>query len=58
LLLVGAEPRSKGKRCPRRRGNLYRRGVHINPRDFKKAAPYLGVLLLAAIVFIVVRSLL
>jgi hypothetical protein len=30
----------------------------MNPRDFKKAAPYLGVLLLAAIVFIIVRSLL
>jgi hypothetical protein len=30
----------------------------VNPRDFRKAAPYLGVILLAAIVFIVVRSLL
>jgi hypothetical protein len=27
----------------------------MNPRDFRKAAPYLGVLLLAAVVFIVVR---
>jgi hypothetical protein len=26
----------------------------MNPRDFRKAAPYLGVLLLAALVFIVV----
>jgi hypothetical protein len=30
----------------------------MNPRDFRKAAPHLGVLLLAAIVFIVVRFLL
>jgi hypothetical protein len=30
----------------------------MNSRDFKKAAPYLGVLLLAAVVFAVVRSLL
>jgi hypothetical protein len=30
----------------------------MNPRDFRKAAPYLGGLLLAAIVFIVVRYLL
>ena len=27
----------------------------MNPRGFRKAAPYLGVLLLAAVVFIVVR---
>jgi hypothetical protein len=33
-------------------------GVNMNPRDFKKAAPFLGALLLAAVVFIVVRSLL
>jgi hypothetical protein len=30
----------------------------MNPRDFRKAAPYLGALLFAAIVFIVVRYLL
>jgi hypothetical protein len=30
----------------------------MNPRDFRKAAPFLGALVLAAVVFIVVRSLL
>jgi hypothetical protein len=30
----------------------------MKPRDLKKAAPYLGALLLVAIVFYVVRSLL
>jgi hypothetical protein len=30
----------------------------MNPRDFKKAAPYLGAILLAAVGFTVVRSLL
>jgi hypothetical protein len=45
-------------RCPRRRGDLCGSGVNMNLRDFRKAAPYLGVLLLAAVVFIVVRSLL
>jgi hypothetical protein len=30
----------------------------MNPRDFRKAAPYLRALLLAAVVFVVVRSLL
>lgn len=30
----------------------------MNPRDFIKVAHYLGVLLLAAVIFIVVRSLL
>jgi hypothetical protein len=30
----------------------------MNPRDFNKAAPYLGVLLLVAVVIIVVRLLL
>jgi hypothetical protein len=30
----------------------------MNPRDFRKVAPYLGALLLAAIVFNVVRYLL
>jgi hypothetical protein len=30
----------------------------MNPRDFRKAAPYLGTLLLAAVAFTVVRSLL
>jgi hypothetical protein len=29
----------------------------MNPRDFTKAAPFLGAILLAAIVFTVVRSL-
>jgi hypothetical protein len=32
--------------------------TNMNPRDFKKAAPYLGAILLAAVVFTVVRSLL
>ena len=48
-------------RPPLRSGNPSRRAVrpiNMNPRDFSKAAPYLGVLLLAAIVFTVVRSLL
>ena len=42
-------------------GNPSRRAVRptiMNPRDFRKAAPYLGALLLAAVVFTVVRSLL
>ena len=52
-LLTGSEPRSKGY-APRRRGNLYGSGTHMNPRDFRKAAPYLGAILLAALVFIVV----
>ena len=30
----------------------------MNPRDFKKVAPFLGALLLAAVVFTAVRSLL
>jgi hypothetical protein len=30
----------------------------MKPRDLQKAAPYFGVLLLAALVFLVVRSLL
>ena len=30
----------------------------MNPKDFIKVAPYLGVLLLAAVIFVVVRSLL
>ncbi len=30
----------------------------MNPKDFKKAAPYLGAILFAAVVFTVVRSLL
>ena len=34
------------------------RGADMNPKDFRKAAPFLGALLLAAVVFIVVRSLL
>jgi hypothetical protein len=32
--------------------------VKMNPKDLRKAAPILGALLLAAIIFIVVRSLL
>ena len=27
----------------------YGRGINMNPRDFKKAAPYLGVLLVVAV---------
>jgi hypothetical protein len=34
------------------------RPVNMNPRDLKKAVPYLGAILLAAVVFTVVRSLL
>jgi hypothetical protein len=37
---------------------MYGKVSTINPREFKKAAPFLGALLLAAAVFIVVRSLL
>ena len=44
-------------RHPRVRENLCGKDVKMKPKDFKKAAPYLGVLLLAAIVFILVRSL-
>jgi hypothetical protein len=40
------------------RGDLCGEGVEMNPRDFRKVAPYLGALLLAAMVFNVVRSLL
>ena len=45
-------------RCPRVREDLCRKDGKMKPRDLKKAAPYLGVLLLAVVVFIVVRSLL
>jgi hypothetical protein len=45
-------------RYPLVREELCGEGVKMNPRDFKKAAPFLGALLLAAVVFIVVRSLL
>jgi hypothetical protein len=34
------------------------RAATMNPRDFRKAAPFLGALVLAAVVFVVVRSLL
>jgi hypothetical protein len=34
------------------------RGVSMTPKDFRKAAPFLGALLLAAVVFTIVRSLL
>ena len=50
-----------GDRHHRRGGNPSHRAVRLtnmNPRDFRKAAPYLGALLLAAVVFAVVRSLL
>jgi hypothetical protein len=30
----------------------------MNPKDFRKAAPFLGALVLAAVIFVVVRSLL
>jgi hypothetical protein len=46
-----------GVRYPRVREDLCGEGVNMNPRDLKKAAPYLGALLLVAIVFYVVRSL-
>ncbi len=37
---------------------LHGRGINMNPRDFKKAAPYLGALFfLAVVVFTVVRLL-
>ena len=45
-------------RCPRVRTTLRGEDVKMKPRDLQKAAPYLGVLLLAVVVFIVVRSLL
>ncbi len=34
------------------------RAANMNPKDFRKAAPFLGALVLAAVVFVVVRSLL
>jgi hypothetical protein len=40
------------------REDLYGGGVNMNPRDFKQAALFVGAILLAAVVFIVVRSLL
>jgi hypothetical protein len=45
-------------RCSRRREGLYGSVVNMNPRDFRKAARYLGVLLLAVVGFIVERFLL
>ena len=45
-------------RCPRVRTTQRGEDVKMKPRDLQKAAPYLGVLLLVAVVFIVVRSLL
>ena len=45
-------------RCPRVRTNLRGEDGKMKPRDLRKAAPYLGALLLVAIVFYVVRSLL
>ena len=47
-----------GARCLRVREDLCGEDVKMKPTDLKKAAPYLGALLLAAVVFIVVRSLL
>jgi hypothetical protein len=47
-----------GVRYPRVRKDLWGKDGKMKPRDLKKEAPYLGVLLLVAIVFIVVRSLL
>ena len=49
---AGVEVRSVNKR------DYYGSNVNVNPRDFRKAAPYLGALLLTAIVFLMVRSLL
>jgi hypothetical protein len=46
------------RRDPRVREYLCGEDVKMKPRDFKKAAPYLGAILLVAIVFYVVRSLL
>lgn len=47
-----------GVRYPRVREDLCGKDGKMKPRDLKKAAPYLGALLLVAIVFYVVRSLL
>ena len=44
--------------CQRVRADLRGKDVKMKPRDLQKAAPYLGMLLLAALVFIVLRSLL
>jgi len=60
------EERREGRAGPDPRLHLCRgssrhrtvRPTSMNPRDFKKAAPYLGAILLAAVVFTVVRSLL
>lgn len=40
------------------RGDLYGRGVNMNPRDFKKAAPVLGVLLVVAVALYAITRLL
>jgi hypothetical protein len=48
----------KRERYPGVREDLHGEDVKMNPRDLKKAAPFLGALLLVAIVFYVVRSLL
>jgi hypothetical protein len=61
---VDEEKKGRARPEPRphlRIGNPSGRAVrptNMNPRDFRKAAPYLGALLLTAVVFIVVRSLL
>jgi hypothetical protein len=43
---------------PRAREDLCGKDGKMKPSDLKKAAPYLGALLLVAVVFYVVRSLL
>ena len=47
-----------GVRYPRVREDLCGKDGKMKPRDLKKAAPYLGAILLAAIVFTIVRYLL
>lgn len=50
--------------CPRKSGAAslsgvgcpHGRGININPRDFKKAAPYLGALLVLAVVIFIFDS--
>jgi hypothetical protein len=53
--LPGARGRSRCKICPA----PYVGSVAVNPRDLKKAAPFLGVLLIvAAVLYVVGRFLL
>ena len=64
MVLFTATERPSNRRCllrgeyPRVREDLCGKDGKMKPRDLKKAAPYLGALLLVAIVFYVVRSLL